>query len=145
MFRLKHKNLLSRGKNLLFALVLGATVLEFLLKPSGAVIAWTLLIGLLIVGGIGLAIPLEIEEPEPSNRWYRAAYWGVWLFCALPGAMIIGAAVAWGITGPTLEQFPGVSSVLLLTGMVLGLVGFLVVGGLAVTGEITKGNEETRQ
>ena len=145
MFRLKHKKLLSRGVNLLFALLLGVMVLEGLvLKPGGVVIAWTILIGLVIVGGMGLVIPLEIEAQDQANRWYRAAYRAVWPFSALPGALIILSVVVWGIVRPTPGQFP-VSGVLLITGMILPLVGILVVGGLAVTGYIAQGTEETRQ
>ena len=145
MFRVKHKKLLSRGINLLLSLVIGVIVIEDLLKPGKAVAVWMTLVCLVIAGGVFFVVSLELRGQRPANRWYRAAYWAAWILCLLLGALLISAAVAWGITGPTVEQFPVVSSVLLITAQIGGLVGIFVVGGLAIIGYIAQGTEETRQ
>ena len=146
MFRLKHKNLLLRGLNLLFSLVIVVAGLEkFVFKPGKTVEIWTILAFLVIGGALFFALPLELREQQLVNRWYRAAYWAAWPFCELAGALFIGAAVVWGLTGPTLEEVPPVSEALLLAVQIGGLVGIFVVGGLAATGYIAQGTEETRQ
>ena len=59
---------------------------------------------------------------------------------------MIVAAVVWGMTGPTMGQFPlDASFVLLVSAVAVLLVGLLVVCGLAATGGIVQGNEETRR
>lgn len=145
MSRLKHKDLLSRGLNLLFSLAIVVLGLEELVfKPGKTVVMWTMLAFLVSGGAVFFALPLELRGPQLVNRWYRAAYWAAWPSCALAGALIIGAAVVWGITGQTPGQFT-VSGILVITGMVLLVVGIVVVGGLAVAGYIAQGTEETRQ
>jgi hypothetical protein len=79
------------------------------------------------------------------NRWSRAADRAISILSVLLGGLFLGAAVVWGIAGPTREPFPTVSGVLLVTALVLGVVGVLLVGGLSVIGLIAQGNEETRQ
>jgi hypothetical protein len=100
MLRPKHKKLLPRVK-LLLILMVGAILFEFLLiKPGEAVMAWSLLIALVIVGGVFFVIPLDLTIQEPlTNRWYRAAHWAGWILCMLLGVLFLGAAVVWGIGG----------------------------------------------
>ena len=145
MFQVKHNKLLSRGLSLLVSLAIVVMLLEeYVFMSDKTVVMWTMIVCLVIMGAVLFALPFEFREQQPVNRWYRAAYRAVWPFSALPGALIILSVVVWGIVRPTPGQFP-VSGVLLITGMILPLVGILVVGGLAVTGYIAQGTEETRQ
>ena len=103
------------------------------------------LVNLTLLGDVFPELPLWIVKHVQKNRWYRAAAWAAWLFCGLGGVLLIGMGVAWGMTRPSLGQPSGILSVLQLTGMGLGLVAFLVIGGLLVSGYIAQGNQETRE
>ena len=149
----KKKKLLVRGMKLLFALVMGASLLGYgasrlgysVFQPEEAVFLWTLPVALLILGGYFCVLPLEPPEPEPVNRWQRASHRAGWIFSELIGALFIGAAVA-GIMWETLAQHSAVvgmvAGVLLIVGALLVLVFLLLIGGLGVIGFIAQGNEE---
>ena len=145
MVRPHHKRRFVRGMQIVFALVLGVWLLEFLVKPGEAVFTWTALIALVSLGGMCLVLPWGFPGQTRENRWSRAADRAGTVLSLLLGALFLGAAVAWGIAGPTLKQFPAVSGVLLVTALVLGGMGVLLLGGLGVIGEIAQGNEETRR
>ena len=145
MFRQKHKKLLRRVSNLLFALTIIAFGLGFWLKADDTVFVWTMLIGMVSWGGGCFVSTLGFLGKEAANRWYRAANLAALILYLLMGVLAIGAAVAWGIAGLTLGQFPVVSWVLLTTAMAAGLVGILVIGGLGATGWMVQSEEETLQ
>lgn len=140
----KSNSLFSRVMKFLLVLPPGVLALAVLLHLSKAVIAWSGIITLLIVGGEFITIPLGFTRKRLVNDWYRAAYWAGWIVCVGTGALVIGTTVAWWFTGPTLGQFSAVTGVL-TAALLVGLVGLFLVGGLAVTGYIVQGNAETRR
>ncbi len=154
MFSLKQKKLLSLVLFLFGALLVClmaiASGLQDLygFQPDKAVLAWVTPLGLLIFGTYFCVRPLGFTGQRPMNRWYRAAERMGWILCELMGVLLIGAAVA-VIIWETLAQHAAVAGVvvgvLVLVPAVVFLVGGLAVGGLAVTGYIAPGNEETRQ
>ncbi len=105
-------------------------------------------LGLLVmgatVGGLFALMPSSLWTRQGRvNRWYRAAYWAFWVVCALAGVLIIGAVVIWAISRSTNGSLAGAILTVLVPG--IGMLGFLVVGGLVVAGKIAQGNEETRE
>ena len=115
-----------RGRDVLLALLFG-------------------LVHLALLGDVFPELPLWIIKHVQENRWYRAAAWAAWLFCGLGGMLLIGMGVVWGMMRPWPVQASDVLGDLQVTGMVLCLGAFLVIGGLLVSGYIAHGNEETRE
>ncbi len=115
-----------RGRDVVLALLLG-------------------IVHLALLGDVFPELPLWIITHVQENRWYRAAAWASWLFCGLGGALLIGMGVVWGMLRPWPVQAAAVLGNLQVAGMVLGLVAFLVIGGLLLSGYIAQGNEETRE
>jgi hypothetical protein len=93
----------------------------------------------------GLEFLPEVLVQKPFNRWYRAANWAAWVACLLGGALLVGAAVAWIVTGLSPDQPTGIVGVLVVSALLELCVGGFVVGGLAVMGWIAQGTEETQQ
>src|SRR5262249_2284271 len=115
-----------RNRDLLLALLYGLMQVAFLGDLFPEMLAW-------------------IIEHVQENRWYRAAAWAAWLFCGLGGVLLIAMGVAWGISGFPLGQASDVLGGLRLTGIVLCLMAFFVIGGLLVIGYLAQGNKETRE
>lgn len=93
----------------------------------------------------GLEFLPEVLAQKPFNRWYRAANWTAWVACLLWVALLIGAAVAWIVTGLSPDQPTGIVGVLVVSALLALCVSGFVVGGLAVMGWIAQGSEETQQ
>jgi FtsH-binding integral membrane protein len=148
MRRLKGKHLVTRGMALVIVLAAGTSLLEYLLHANTATVKWTFLIALIIFLGLfGLAL-LEVPKHELVNRWYRAAYRVLWIFCGLIGGLLISAVLLWALTEPTLDHFPEVSDALVFSAWMILIVGGLVIGGLTLAGyfekEIRESNERSR-
>ena len=145
MRRLGGKNPVSRSMNFFVVLAAGVGLLEFLFHADGAMI-WTVLVAMFIMGGLICLMPLDIIRGyDQTNRWHQAVSMASWVLCVLLGALVISAAVAWVIAGPTLEGFPVISELLLAIGIVGAIVGALLIGGLTGIGAIAKATEETRE
>ncbi len=143
MRKLNGKSLVFRSAASLLILAMGALLLEGLLQVDEAIIAWTGRVVLAIMGGWLCAMPLAFSRQYLVNRWHRATYWAFWVVCALAGVLIIGAVVIWAINRSTNGSLAG--AILTIIVPVIGMLGFLVVGGLVVAGKIAQGNEETRE
>jgi hypothetical protein len=146
MLRGRDKRMLARFWPFFSGLVLFLLVLlEYVFNLNEAVTAWTTFIALVVVGAEALASVLKPPRGQPINRWYGAAHWATWIMCMVGGTLVIGAVIAWLATRLSLPRFADIVSPLLLAAGMVGLVGFFVAGGLAVTGAQVKHRQETRR
>jgi hypothetical protein len=145
MQRLRGSRVVSRSMALVILLAAGTGLLEYLFHANTIIMKWTMLVAFLIIVGLFGFMPLALTKNQLVNRWLRASYVVLWVFCVSIAALLMGAALIWAITQPALDHMPDASAILLFITWIVFIVGSLVLCGLAVPGSIAKEIKESNE